>query len=49
MMGDKQQVESAYQRVFSTKVLNWAASQAKPVEQIVTAAEFAKLQEKHNH
>jgi trigger factor len=49
MMGDKQQVESAYQRVFSTKVLSWAASQAKPVEQIVTAAEFAKLQEKHNH
>jgi trigger factor len=49
MMGDKQQVESAYQRVFSTKVLSWAASQAKPVEQIVTAAEFTKLQEKHNH
>jgi trigger factor len=49
MMGDKQQVESAYQRVFSTKVLEWAASQAKPVEKKVTASEFAALQSKHNH
>ncbi|MFM1962483.1 MAG: trigger factor [Bacteroidota bacterium] len=49
MMGDKQQVESAYQRVFSTKVLEWGASQAKPTEQLVTAAEFAALQDKHKH
>jgi hypothetical protein len=49
MMGDKQQVESAYQRVFSTKILEWGASQAKPTEQLVTAAEFAALQEKHKH
>jgi trigger factor len=49
MMGDKQQVESAYQRVFSNKILEWGAGQAKPTEQIVTAAEFAALQEKHKH
>jgi hypothetical protein len=49
MMEDKQQVESAYQRVFSSKVLAWAASQAKPVEKKMTAAEFLALQEKHNH
>ena len=49
MMADKQQVESAYQRVFSTKILEWGASQAKPTEKIVTAAEFAALQEKHKH
>jgi len=49
MMSDKQQVESSYQRVFSSKVLAWAGSQAKPVEKKVTAAEFAELQGKHNH
>ncbi len=49
MMSDKEQVETAYQRVFSTKVLAWAASQAKPTENKVTAAEFAELQGKHNH
>ena len=49
MMSDKQQVESAYQRVFSSKVLAWAASQAKPKEKKVTPEEFQKLQEKHQH
>ena len=49
MMEDKQQVENAYQRVFSSKVLAWAASQAKPVEKKMTSAEFLALQEKHNH
>jgi len=49
MMSDKDQVENAYQRVFSSKVLSWAASQAKPKEKKVTAAEFAELQGKHNH
>ena len=49
MMSDKQQVESAYQRVFSSKVLAWAASQAKPKEKIVTPEEFQKLQEKHQY
>jgi trigger factor len=49
LMGDEKQVENAYQRVFSAKVLSWAASKVKPTEKKVTAEEFAKLQEKHNH
>jgi len=49
MMSDKQQVEGAYQRVFSSKVLEWAASQAQPTEKIVSPAEFQELQGKHNH
>ncbi len=49
MMGEKQQVENAYQRVFSGKVLQWGAAQAKPAEKKVTAAEFMELQSKHNH
>ena len=49
MMADKQQVENAYQRVFSSKVLEWAGKQANPVEKKVTATEFAELQGKHNH
>jgi trigger factor len=49
MMGDKQQVESAYQRVFSSKVLAWSASQAKPTEKKLTVEEFQKLSEKHQH
>jgi len=49
MMSDEKQVESAYQRVFSSKVLAWAASQVKPTENIITAPEFLALQEKHNH
>lgn len=49
LMGDEKQVENAYQRVFSSKVLSWAASQVKPTEKKVSAEEFNKLQEKHNH
>ena len=49
MMSDKQQVEGAYQRVFSSKVLEWAASQAQPTEKIVSPTEFQELQGKHNH
>jgi trigger factor len=49
MMSDKQQVEGAYQRVFSSKVLEWAASQAQPTEKIVSPAEFKELQGQHNH
>jgi hypothetical protein len=49
MMSDKDQVENAYQRVFSSKVLSWAGSQAKPKEKKVTASEFTELQGKHNH
>ena len=49
MMADKKQVESAYQRVFSSKVLAWAAGQAKPTEKTVSATEFAELQGKHQH
>jgi trigger factor len=49
MMSDKQQVEGAYQRLFSSKVLEWAASQAQPTEKIVSPAEFQELQGKHNH
>ena len=49
MMSDKQQVENSYQRVFSSKVLSWAASQAQPKEKKVTVEEFQKLNEKHQH
>jgi trigger factor len=49
MMSDEKQVESAYQRVFSSKILSWAASKAKPTEKKLSAEEFNKLQEKHNH
>jgi trigger factor len=49
LMGDEKQVESAYQRVFSSKVLTVAASQVKPTENKISAADFLALQEKHNH
>lgn len=49
MMSDEKQVESAYQRVFSSKVLACAASQVKPTEKKLSASEFLALQEKHNH
>ena len=49
LMGDEKQVENAYQRVFSAKVLSWAASKVKPIEKKISAEEFSKLQEKHNH
>ena len=49
LMGDEKQVENAYQRVFSAKVLSWAASKVKPTEKKISAEEFSKLQEKHNH
>jgi trigger factor len=49
LMGDQQQVENAYQRVFSSKVLSYAASLVKPTEKKVTISEFQALQEKHQH
>jgi len=49
LMGDEKQVENAYQRVFSAKVLSWAASKVRPTEKKISAEEFNKLQEKHNH
>lgn len=49
MMSDEKQVESAYQKVFSAKVLSWAASQVKPIEKKLSASEFLAMQEKHNH
>lgn len=49
MMDDQQQVENAYQRVFSSKVLAWAASQVMPAEKKVSVEEFQKLQGKHQH
>jgi trigger factor len=49
LMGDEKQVENAYQRVFSAKVLSWAASKVKPTEKKISAEEFSKLLEKHNH
>ena len=47
MMKDEKQVDATYRRLISQKVFDWAASQANPVEKIVTTEELQAMQHKH--
>jgi trigger factor len=49
MMQDRKFVEDAYHRIQTNKVFDWAETQVNAVEKPVSAEEFTKELEKHQH
>ncbi|WP_409966329.1 Trigger factor [Mycovorax composti] len=49
MMNDRRYVEDAYSRIQSQKVFEWAEKQIKPKSKQVSAEEFNKMVEEHQH
>lgn len=49
MMKDRKYVEDAYTRIQSQKIFGWAESQVKPKDKDISAEEFTKMVEEHQH
>jgi trigger factor len=49
MMKDRKYVEDAYGRIQTQKIFEWAATQVKPKDKDITAEEFTKMVEAHQH
>ena len=49
MMKDRKYVEDAYNRIQTQKLFDWASTQVKPTEKSISADEFTKMVEKHQH
>jgi trigger factor len=49
MMQDRRFVEETYQNQRTNKMLRWIETQVKPVDKDITAEEFNKLNEEHQH
>jgi trigger factor len=49
MMKDRKYMEDAYTRIQTQKIFEWADTQLKPTEKEITAEEFTKMAEEHQH
>ena len=49
MMKDRKYVDDAYNRIQAQKIFQWAETQVKPVEKDISAEEFTKMVEEHQH
>jgi trigger factor len=49
MMQDRRFVEETYQNQRTNKMLQWIETQVKPVDKAITAEDFNKLNEEHQH
>lgn len=49
LMKDEQQVDGTYRRIITEKVFNWAETQVQKEEKEVSAEEFIKMNEEHQH
>lgn len=49
MMKDRKYVEDAYNRLQTQKIFEWGASQVKPADKDISAEEFTKMVEEHQH
>ena len=49
MMKDRKYVEDTYNRLQTQKIFEWAETQVKPEEKEISAEEFTKLVEAHQH
>jgi trigger factor len=49
MMKDRKYVEDAYTRIQTQKIFEWSETQVKPAEKEISAEEFTKLTEAHQH
>jgi trigger factor len=49
MMKDRKYVEDSYNRIQTQKIFEWAASRVKPTEKAISAEDFTKMVEEHQH
>lgn len=49
MMKDRKYIEDAYNRIQGQKIFEWAETQLQPAEKEISAEEFTKLVEAHQH
>jgi len=49
MMKDRKYIEDAYNRIQSQKIFDWAETQLKPEEKEISADDFTKMVEAHQH
>ena len=49
MMKDRKYMEDAYTRIQTQKIFEWAETQVKPQDKDISAEEFTKLVEAHQH
>jgi trigger factor len=49
MMKDRKYVEDAYNRIQTQKIFEWTATQVNPAEKDISAEEFTKMAEAHQH
>lgn len=49
MMKDRKYVEDSYNRIQTQKIFEWAATQVKPTNKDISAEEFTKMVEAHQH
>lgn len=49
MMKDRKYVEESYNRIQTQKIFEWAAAQVKPADKEISAEEFTKMVEEHQH
>ena len=49
MMKDRKYVEDAYTRIQTQKIFEWADGQVSPSDKAISAGEFTKMVEEHQH
>ncbi len=49
MMGEKEQLESRYNKLMTQKIFDWAKQQVEPEEKEISQEDFQKMQEAHSH
>lgn len=49
MMKDRKYVEDSYNRIQTQKIFEWAETQVKPADQSMSAEDFTKMVEEHQH
>ena len=49
MMKDKKYVEDSYHRIQTQKIFEWTETQVKPADKDISAEEFTKMMEAHQH
>jgi len=49
MMKDRKYVEDSYNRIQTQKIFEWAATRVNPADKDISAEEFTKMAEAHQH
>jgi len=49
ILKDKKYVEDAYNRIQTQKIFEWTTTQVKPADKDISADEFTKMVEAHQH